>query len=91
MVELSNGDMAYQDCDDVVYCDEDDVYALLDDTFTCEHSDIIYCSINNTSEHIEELEMTVHELNVEEAYTENGYEYNDETMEWEKIISKQEA
>ena len=91
MVELSNGDMAYQEREDVVYCDEDDVYAHIDDTFICEHADIIYCSINNNSEHIEELDMTVHELNVEEAYTENGYEYNDETMEWEKITSKQEA
>jgi len=91
MVELSNGDMAYQDCTYIIYCDEDDVYAHIDDTFTCEHSDIIYCGQNNNSEYIEELDMTVHELNVEEAYTENGYEYNDETMEWEKITSKQEA
>ena len=91
MVELSNGDMAYQEREDIVYCEEDDVYAHIDDTFICEHADIIYCSINNNSEHIEELDMTVHELNVEEAYTENGYEYNDETMEWEKITSKQEA
>jgi len=91
MVCLVSGDYAYQDADDVTYCDGDDEYALADDTFTCEQDSMTYSTENNTSVFIDELEMDVHELNVEAAYTDNGYEYNDETMEWELITEKTEA
>ena len=91
MVILSNGDLVYEDAPDIVYCDQDEVYAHIEDTFTCEHDDNIYCANNNTSEYIDELGITVHELNVEDAYLDAGYVYNDETMEWEESKTKQEA
>jgi len=91
MITLSNGDMAYKKAPDVVYCEEDYVYAHIDDTFTCEHDEITYCSESNTSEYIDELGITVHECNVEDAYIDAGYVYNDETMEWEELKTKQEA
>lgn len=90
-VALSNGDIVWQDAPDIVYCDQDDVYAHIEDTFTCEYDDNIYCSESNTSEYVDELGITVHELNVEDAYLDAGYVYNDETMEWEESKTKQEA
>ena len=91
MIILSNGDAVYEEAPDIVHCEIDDVYAHIGDTFTCEHDENIYCSESNTSEYIDELGITVHELNVEDAYLDAGYVYNDETMEWEKSKTKQEA
>lgn len=91
MVELYNGEMVYKEAEDIVYCDQDDMYAHIDDTFTCEYEDEIYVSMNNVSEYIDELGITVHENNVASAYSDAGYEYNDETEEWEEIKTKQEA
>lgn len=91
MVRLSNGDLVWVDAPDIVYCAQDSVYAHITDTFTCEHEDKVYCSRSNTSEYIDELGITVHQLNVEDAYLDAGYVYNDETMEWEESKTKQEA
>ena len=92
MVNLESRDeYAWRDADGVVYCEEDDVWEHVDDTFYCEYGETRYSNRSNDSVYIEEISITVHTDNVEEAYEHNGYEYNEDTMEWEESKTKEEA
>lgn len=92
MVRLESRDeYAWRDADGVVYCEEDDVWEHLDDTFYCEYGETQYSNRSNDSVYIEEISITVHEQNVEDVYEANGYEYNEDTMEWEESKTKEEA
>lgn len=69
-----------------VYVDHDDVreingrYYIINDLSECEYDNELYP--NEEVRYVGDLEMSIHEDNVEEAYRDAGWEYNDENGEW---------
>lgn len=82
VIRLDSGDYAYREAKGVVYVDEDDVWTLSEDTFVCEYDDNTYASSCRNAVYLDELEMTVMEDNVRDAYAEQGYIFIEETECW---------
>lgn len=68
---LCEGDLVYKESDDIVYIDSIDEHMYLDNVSYCDYNNEYYP--HSEVDYIEDLEMSVHEDSVEDAYTDAGY------------------
>ena len=76
-VETLCGDTTHQEDDDLVYCEASDGYAHCSKVFECEFDGKTYYSGDNNEVYLDELNITVHEDNVDAAYEDKGYVCDD--------------